>query len=122
MDFGSGLLVGFWLFIVFVGCAFFFQRFRWRRRKRLGRRHLGFYPSSTSMGNALQQLQIFTQPRAEYVLQEKFDEDADEDDVGGPEDPTGHFRRQVTRIRRGEEVDQLTVLLRRRGTNSESTK
>jgi hypothetical protein len=122
MDFGSGLLVGFWLFIVFVGCAFFFQRFRWRRRKRLGRRHLGFYPNSTSMGNALQQLQIFAQPWAEYVLQEKFDEDADEDDVGGPEDPTGHFRRQVARIRRGEEVNQLTVLLRKRGTNSESTK
>jgi hypothetical protein len=115
MDFGSGLLAGFWLFIVFVGCAFCFQRFRWRRRKRLGRRHLGFYPSSSSMGNALQQLQIFAQPRAEYVLQEKFDEDADEDDVGDTEDPTGHFRRQVARIRRGEKVDQLTVLLRKRG-------
>jgi hypothetical protein len=82
----------------------------------------GFYPSSTSMGNALQQLQIFTQPRAEYVLQEKYDEDADEDDVAGPEDPTGHFRHQVARIRRGEEVNQLTVLLRKRGKNSESTK
>jgi hypothetical protein len=119
MDFSSCLLIGFWLFIVFVGFAFFFQRFRWRRRKRLGRRHLGFYPTSTSMGNALQQLQVFAQPRMEYVLQEKFDEDTDEDDAGGPEDPTRHLRRQVARIRRGEKVDQLTALLRKGGPSAD---
>jgi hypothetical protein len=113
MNFDSCLLIGFWLFILFVGCAFFFQRFRWRRRKRLGRAHLGFYPSSTSMGNALQELQIFAQPRVEYILQEKFDEDVDQDDAGGPEDPTRHFRRQVRKIRNGEKIDQLTVPLRK---------
>jgi hypothetical protein len=48
-----------------------------------------------------------------YVIEEKLDEEADEDDEGGPDDPTRHLYRQAARIRRGERLDRLTVLLRR---------
>jgi hypothetical protein len=50
-----------------------------------------------------------------YVIEEKLDEKADEDDEGGPDDPTRHLHRQAARIRRGERLDRLTVLLRRGG-------
>ena len=45
--------------------------------------------------------------------EEKLDEEADEDDEGGPDDPVRHLHRQAARIRRGEMLDRLTVLLRR---------
>ncbi len=60
----------------------------------------------------MQSLQVFTRPTLEYVLEEKYDEDADEDDDAGPEDPTAHLNRQLKRIRRGESIDALTVRLK----------
>lgn len=113
MDLDLLLLSGFYGLVCFIGCVFFYQRWRWRRRKRMGGSHLGFYPSGASLGNALQQLQAIAQPQVEYVLEEKLDEEADEDDAGGPDDPTRHLHRQAARIRRGERLDRLTVLLRR---------
>ena len=113
MDLDLVLLEGLYLFSMFIACAFFFQRYRWKRRKRLGKRHLGFYPSSASMGNALHQLQVVAQPQVQYVIEEKLDEEADEDDSGGPDDPTRHLHRQAKKIRRGEKIDRLTALLRK---------
>jgi len=106
------LLKGFYAFSCFVGCAFFYQRWRWRRRRR-SRSNLGFYPNASSLGNALHQLQAIAEPRVAYVIEEKLDEEADEDDEGGPDDPTRHLHRQAAKIRRGERLDRLTVLLRR---------
>ncbi len=106
------LLRGLYLFIAFVAIAFFFQRYRWWRRKRKGKSNWGFYPGSASMGNALQELSVFAQPQAEYVLEEKTKDDAEEDDEGGPDDPTAHLHRQAARIRRGEKVNRLTARLR----------
>jgi hypothetical protein len=96
-------------FSMFVAGAFFFQRFRWRCRKRRGRPP-GFYPTSTSMGNALQQLQATMEPQMKYVLEEKLDEEADEDDSGGPDDPTRHLLRQARKLQRGEKLERLTYL------------
>src|ERR1700685_2184018 len=101
MDLDLLLLSGFYGLVCFVGCVFFYRRWRWRHRKRMGRARLGFYPSGASLGNALQQLQAIAQPRVEYVLEEKLDEEADEDDAGGPDDPTRHLHRQGPRTRRG---------------------
>ncbi len=116
MDSFDSLFVGFLiLFSSFIACAFYFQRFLWRLRKRAGKHRLGFFPSSASLGNALHNLEIIAQPRVEYVLEEKLDDHEDEDDEAGPKDPTAHLQRQLKRIRNGEEVDSLTVLLRRRG-------
>jgi hypothetical protein len=44
------------------------------------------------------------------VLEEKFVDQADEDEEGGPPDPTKHLQRQLRRIRRGDRVDKLTAL------------
>jgi hypothetical protein len=44
------------------------------------------------------------------VIDEKFEEEADDDDEGDPYDPTKHLNRQLKRIRRGEILERLTVL------------
>lgn len=117
MDFATSVMRGFYAFnaLVVLACCFVFcaRRFFWRRRERLGKRRKGFFPTYTAAGNALQTLQVIAQPRAEYVIEEKFDEEADDDDDGDPCDPTKHLNRQLKRIRRGEIVERLTVLLTR---------
>ncbi|MGB0063642.1 MAG: hypothetical protein WBP85_04285 [Terracidiphilus sp.] len=50
-------------------------------------------------------------PSARFLLAEKCDEDADEDDSGDPESPKKHFMRQLKRIRRGEKVGDLVLRL-----------
>ncbi len=40
------------------------------------------------------------------------DQHEDEDDERGPKDPTAHLKRQLRRIRNGEEVDRLRVSVR----------
>jgi hypothetical protein len=104
------VLRGLCSFVLFICAAFFFQRFMWRRRRRLGRKRLGFYPSSAAMGNALQSLQVFAEPQVEHILEEKLEEAADEDDSGGPDDPTRHLHRQVRKLRQGKRLERLTAL------------
>jgi len=113
VDFDLILYRGYCAFVCFVGCAFFYQRYRWRRNRRLGKRRFGFYPSTASMGNALQRLQIIAEPQTKYVVEEKQDEDTDDDDESGPDDPTRHLHRQAAKIRRGERLDTFTALLGR---------
>lgn len=117
MHFATSVMRGFYAFnaLVILACCFTFcaRRFLWRRRERLGRRRKGFFPTYTTAGNALQTLQVIAQPRAEYVIEEKFDEEADDDDDGDLCDPTKHLSRQLKRIRRGEIVGSLTVLRKR---------
>jgi hypothetical protein len=116
MDFALGFLRGFYAFnaLVILSCCGLFglRGFLWSRRKRRGRRNLGFCPTYTSAGNALQALQVIAQPRAEYVLAKKFDDEADDDDEGERGNPEKHLHRQLRRIRRGEKVERLTVLRR----------
>jgi hypothetical protein len=116
MDLAMALVRGLYalnaLVILSCGCLFCLKRFLWRRRKRLGKHNLGFYPTYTSAGNALQALQAITQPRAQHVLEEKFEDEADDDDEGEPVDPERHLHRQLRRIRRGEKIERLTALRR----------
>jgi hypothetical protein len=114
LDFATSVMRGFYAFnaLVILACCFAFcaRRFLWRRRERLGKSRRGFFPTYTAAGNALQTLQVIPQPRAEYVIDEKFEEEADDDDEGDPYDPTKHLNRQLKRIRRGEILERLTVL------------
>jgi len=103
------LLRGFYAFMAFFTVAFFFQRYRWRHRKHKGKSRWGFYPSSSSLGNALQGLSVMAQPQVEHVLEEKLNEDTEDDSKGGPEDPVAHLHRQAAKIRRGEKLDRLTA-------------
>lgn len=114
MDFATEFIRGFYGFnaLVILACCLVFcaQRLLWRRRTRLGKRNPGFFPTYTAAGNALQTLQAITQQRVEYVLEEKFDDEADDDDEGEPCNPTTHLKRQLKRIGRGEPIEKLTVL------------
>ncbi|MCU1226718.1 MAG: hypothetical protein JWQ42_4811 [Edaphobacter sp.] len=102
------LLGGLYFFSAFFAIAFLFQRYRWGR-KRQGKSNWGFYPSSASLGNALQELSVMAQPQVEHVLEEKLNEDAEDDSEGGPENPVAHLHRQAAKIRRGEKLDRLTA-------------
>jgi hypothetical protein len=109
------ILAGFVLFlaVVVTFCCFCFSRVLLRRRQQSGRRRSRFSGYGLALGLAFTQLiRTFYQPDLEYVLEVKRDEDADEDDSGGPETPEGrlrHFHRQLRRIRRGEPVDRLVL-------------
>ena len=103
------LLRGLFAFMALVTVAFFFQRYKWRQRKRKGKSNWGFYPSSSSLGNALQELSVMAQPQVEHVLEEKLNEDTEDDSEGGPENPVAHLHRQAAKIRRGEKLDRLTA-------------
>ena len=100
------------LFVFLV--LFFFQRIRYKRRRRRGAKHLGFYPTTTSLGNALHHLQRISQPRVQHVIMQQLDEDGDADgDDADPDlstDPVRHLRLQSAKIRRGEMLDRLTAM------------
>lgn len=85
------------------------RRAAWRRRKRQGRKKRGYCPSSSSLGTALQFMQVYHRPSMAYVLEAKRDEDADEDDERDPDAVHKQLTRQLRRIRRGESVDRLVL-------------
>jgi len=112
MDFDLLILRGLYQLAALFLCLFFYQRFRYRRNKRRGKSRWGFYPSTAAVGNALQELQTMAQPQMQYVLEEKLDDPAEDDDEAGPDDPTAHLRKQAERIRRGDRRTRITVRLR----------
>jgi hypothetical protein len=81
-------------FVAIILGVFFLRRFRWWLNRR------GFRPSYGSLGNAFQQIQANARPQIQYSLQEQRKESADEDDDGGPEDPTEYFRRKMREVDR----------------------
>jgi hypothetical protein len=107
----SGIALCFWLFASFVALVFFWKRWRWRRNKSQRKRHLGFYPNTAALGNAFQILQALTQPHVEHILEQKLAEPADDEDSGGPDDPTAHLHRQAQQIREGIPPDRITAHL-----------
>jgi hypothetical protein len=91
--------------------AYCAQRAFWRWKTRNQKETRGRYRGGAALGNALQTLQIFVQPRAEYVIAEIVGERKDEEDEGASKDSTAHLLRQAKQIRNGEGVDRLTTLL-----------
>ena len=65
--------------------------------------------SPDAMGSALLFLVMAHRPNHEFVAKARVreQEDADDDDQGGPDTPQRHLMRQLRRIRRGEPVDRL---------------
>jgi hypothetical protein len=98
--------------LVLAACLFVYQRYRWKRRRRVGEKRLGFYPTTFALGIAFQQIQLFVAPNTEHTIVEKLKEEAEDDDEGGPDDPARHLERQLRRIRRGERIETLTTLLK----------
>jgi hypothetical protein len=101
------------LFLLFFGFIFFLRRSFSAYRKRLGRSQPGFYPDTGSLGNALHALQAIVQTRAEHVIAQQLNEEAEEDDDTGPDHAIRHLHRQALKIRRGEEIHHLTTYLER---------
>jgi hypothetical protein len=48
--------------------------------------------TGASVGNALQQPQAIARPSIEFQVEQKLKHDKEEDDEGGPDDPTGYLR------------------------------
>ena len=111
MDYNAAIGCGLFLFFLIFACAFTFQRLRWKHRKRLGKTDLGFYPTFSSLGHALQNIQQFAQPQVALSMREEDTED-DEDAEEIEKDGIQHLHRQLKRIRSGDGIERLTVLLR----------
>jgi hypothetical protein len=84
------------------------------RRRRIRREHPHDLVISTRAGLALGSMflgfQEIVQPQVRHMIVEEQKEDRDEDDNGEEEPPGGRlFHRQLRRIRRGEEVEELIV-------------
>jgi hypothetical protein len=95
--------------IGFIVLHYNLRRAVWKRRKGRGGRSSGFCPSSSSLGMALQFMQVYHRPSMCHVLVSKRDEDADEEEDGDPESIQKQLSRQLKRIRRGEAVDRLVL-------------
>jgi hypothetical protein len=78
-----------------------------KRKKRKGKRVLGFCPSSAALGAALLFLSAFYRPGLNFAIEASLHEEVEEDDQGDPETPEGLLAQQLRRIRRGEKVERL---------------
>lgn len=104
------LIIGAPLYAVPLLLVYFcLLRLRWRFRRRLGKKNLGFRPSTADLGCAFQLWQAKYRPTVAHVIEAKQQEDTDEDDDGGPDHPARHLHKQLKRIRHGEQVDRLTL-------------
>jgi hypothetical protein len=95
---------------VLFALVVYIHRARWRRSQRRGRR-IRFYPTTMMIGLALQNLQVFAHPEIDHTLEQKYADEAVEEDEGDPADPQRMLARQLRRIRNGETVDRLQVPL-----------
>ncbi|MGA2729932.1 MAG: hypothetical protein ABSE96_19145 [Terracidiphilus sp.] len=69
--------------------------------------------SPAAIGSAFLFLSTVYRPHHAFIAeaQIRHQEDAEEDDQGGPDTPRRHLLRQLKRIRRGEKVDRLVLRL-----------
>jgi hypothetical protein len=99
------------LAIVAILAHYQLRRSAWKRKKRKGRRELGFCPSSAALGATLMFLSVFYRPSVDFAIEASQQEEVEEDDQGDPETPEGLLNRQLRRIRRGEPVERLELRL-----------
>ena len=86
-------------------------RLRWACAKRPGRRVFGIQSSAVGLGMAFLFLQSLWQPSLVHAIEVRQQVDVEEDDKGDPENLKKQLDRQLKRIRRGEEVEQLVLRL-----------
>ena len=73
----------------------------------------GFRFTGAAIGNALQTVHIFVDPGVRYVIAEKLEEPSEEDGNDDPADPAIHLERQLRRIRRGQQIERLTIRMKK---------
>jgi hypothetical protein len=89
--------------------------FRARRKGSSHSKRRLFRFTGVAVGNALQILHVYVDPRVRYVIAQRFDEQAEDDGEDDCADPGKHLDRQLRRIRRGEQIDRLTIRMREKG-------
>jgi len=84
-DLENAFTMGVIVFVIVILLVFFALRLLWWIRRR------GFRPTYGALGNTFQELQSTAVPQVQYILQAERDEESkeDQDDDGGPDDPTG---------------------------------
>lgn len=96
-------------FLAIIAILIYYQlrRKAWNRKKRKGKRILGFCPSSAALRATFLFLSVFYRPSVDFLITAEVQEQVEEDDQGDPESPEGLLSRQLRRIRRGEKVERL---------------
>jgi hypothetical protein len=98
--------------VVTFTAIFYLKRGSFKPSKRSRNRHAGFSAFTFSMGMALQNMEMLVNHNVQHVIEERFDQDADEDGQGDPDHPRAQMNRQLKRIRMGESVERLILRLR----------
>ena len=75
-----GIFIGFGIWAIFLlfAAVFVVRRLLWRVRRR------GFRPSGYAFGDAMQRLDVLSQPQIRYVVEKKQAEPAEDDEEGAP--------------------------------------
>src|SRR5215469_15101487 len=94
--------------IAVILCYYLLRRAVWHHKRLRGEKRPGFCPSAAAFGIVLLYMQGFVRPTLQHVLVVKQQEDKEEDIEGDPESGGKSLHRQLKRIRRGEEVGDLT--------------
>jgi len=89
--------------------------FRAKRKVSFHSNRRRFRFTGVAVGNALQILHVYVDPRVRYVIVQRLEEQAEDDGEDDLADPGKHLERQLRRIRRGEQVDRLTIRMREKG-------
>jgi hypothetical protein len=105
------------IFLLAIPLVLLALRLRLRRKlqqnypcKPKGRR---FRFTGAAIGNALQTVHVFVDPGVRYVISEKLEEPSEDDGKADPADPAIHLERQLRRIRRGEQIERLTIRMKK---------
>lgn len=88
------------------------KRLIWKP-KRSRQRRFGISARNAAMGLAFLSLSIIYKPSLLEVVKAEIrqQEDVDDDENGDPDSPKKHLLRQLRRIRRGEQVETLSLRL-----------
>jgi hypothetical protein len=89
--------------------------FRARRKVSSNSKRRRFRFTGVAVGNALQILHVYVDPRVRYVIAQRLEEQAEDDGGDDCADPGKHLERQLRRIRRGEQIDRLTIRMNQKG-------
>jgi hypothetical protein len=89
------------------------KRLFWKTKRAQRRRRFRISAANAAIAFSFLPFAAIYRPRMIEIAKAQIrqQEDADEDDAGGPDTPLKHLMRQLRRIRRGEHVE--TLFLRR---------
>jgi hypothetical protein len=71
-----------------------------------------FRRTGAAAGNALELLHVYIDPRVRHVIVQRLEEQAEDDGEDDIADPGKQLERQLRRIRRGEQLDRLTIRMK----------